>query len=117
MKPNTTNMKVTCPKCGSDQITSSKKGFSGKKAVAGAVLTGGIGILAGTLGSNKIKCTCLACGNTFAAGQGKVVYEPGETPIARHGRKELTEKEKKRANKILLIMGVVILIIVIAANI
>jgi hypothetical protein len=48
-------MKVTCPKCGSDQITSSKKGFSGKKAVAGAVLTGGIGILAGTLGSNKIQ--------------------------------------------------------------
>lgn len=35
-----------CPKCGSNQITSDKKGFSGKKAVAGALLTGGIGILA-----------------------------------------------------------------------
>lgn len=57
--------KVTCPKCGSDQITAIKKGFSGKKAVAGAVLTGGIGLLAGTIGSNKIKVACLACGNTW----------------------------------------------------
>jgi ribosomal protein S27E len=107
-------MKVTCPKCGSDQITSSKKGFSGKKAVAGAVLTGGIGILAGTLGSNKIKCTCLACGNTFAAGQGKVVYESGETPTLNRTR-QLTHTEKKRANKWLFaIIGIIILIVILS---
>jgi hypothetical protein len=62
--------KLLCPKCGSDQITANKKGFSGKKAVAGAVLTGGVGILAGTIGSNKIKITCLSCGNQFKPGQG-----------------------------------------------
>lgn len=61
---------VLCPKCGSDQITANKKGFSGKKAVAGAVLTGGVGILAGTLGSNKVKITCLSCGHEFKPGQG-----------------------------------------------
>ena len=61
---------ILCPKCGSDQVTANKKGFSGRKAVAGAVLTGGIGLLAGTLGSNKIKITCLSCGHQFKPGQG-----------------------------------------------
>lgn len=57
--------KIKCPKCGSDQITADKKGFSGKKAVAGALLTGGIGILAGTIGSNKIEVHCFNCGNSW----------------------------------------------------
>lgn len=57
--------KVHCPKCGSDQITADKKGFSGTKAVAGALVTGGIGILAGTIGSNKIQVHCLNCGNSW----------------------------------------------------
>lgn len=59
---------VKCPKCGSTQLSASKKGFSGKNAVAGAVLTGGIGFLAGTIGSNKIIVTCLACGHQHKAG-------------------------------------------------
>lgn len=67
--------KIVCPKCGSDQITSNKKGFSGKKAIGGAILTGGVGLLAGTLGSNKVKITCLACGNEFKPGEGKIIYE------------------------------------------
>lgn len=60
--------KVQCPKCGSDQFVANKKGFSGGKAVAGAIITGPIGLLAGTLGSSKIKITCLACGHTFKPG-------------------------------------------------
>ena len=60
---------IKCPKCGSTQLTTTKKGFSGKQAVAGAVLTGGIGLLAGTIGSNKIKITCLACGKEFKPGE------------------------------------------------
>jgi hypothetical protein len=59
---------IHCPKCNSTQVTANKKGFSGKKAVAGAILTGGIGILAGTIGSNKILITCLNCGNQFKPG-------------------------------------------------
>jgi DNA-directed RNA polymerase subunit RPC12/RpoP len=59
---------IKCPKCGSTQLFAGKKGFSGKKAVAGAVITGGIGLLAGTIGSNKIKITCLNCGNVFQPG-------------------------------------------------
>jgi hypothetical protein len=67
---------VCCPKCGSNQITAQKKGFSGKKAVAGVVLTGGIGLLAGTIGSDKIKITCLNCGNQFNPGDNKRTINP-----------------------------------------
>lgn len=59
---------IKCPKCSSTQLTANKKGFSGTKAVGGAILTGGIGLLAGTIGSNKINITCLACGNQFKPG-------------------------------------------------
>lgn len=60
---------IKCPKCGSNQLTADKKGFSGTKAVGGAILSGGIGILAGTIGSNKIIITCLACGHQFKPGE------------------------------------------------
>jgi len=60
---------ILCPKCGSNQLTANKKGFSGKKAVAGAIVTGGIGLLAGTIGSNKIIITCLNCGHQFKPGE------------------------------------------------
>jgi len=57
--------KVTCPKCNSDQVTANQKGFSGGKAVAGAVLTGGVGLLAGFHGSKDIIVSCLKCGNSW----------------------------------------------------
>jgi len=67
------NTEIRCPNCNSNQLTANKKGFSGKKAVGGALLTGGIGLLAGTLGSNKVIITCLACGHKFKPGQGKII--------------------------------------------
>lgn len=66
------NDHIHCPKCNSTQVSANKKGFSGKKAVAGAVLTGGIGLLAGTIGSNKVIITCLNCGNQFKPGAKKI---------------------------------------------
>ncbi|WP_077922950.1 hypothetical protein [Spirosoma sp. 209] len=56
---------VRCPKCSSDQITAQKRGFSGGKAVAGAVLTGGVGALAGFHGSDKLDIYCLSCGHKW----------------------------------------------------
>lgn len=53
---------VKCPKCGSSQITAQKKGFSGVKAVGGALVAGGVGLLAGLHGSSDIDVTCLNCG-------------------------------------------------------
>lgn len=78
---------LQCPSCGSTQITANKKGFSGGKALTGAVLTGGIGLLAGTLGSKKIQITCLACGNTFKPGEDKASVEKQKQDIAEMQKK------------------------------
>jgi len=59
---------VKCPKCGSTQISANKKGFSGTKAVAGAVVAGPLGLVAGTHGSGKVRITCLNCGKEFNPG-------------------------------------------------
>lgn len=60
---------LCCPKCHSKELHSEHKGFSGGKALAGAVLAGGIGLLAGTIGSKDVQITCLKCGNKFKAGE------------------------------------------------
>jgi uncharacterized OB-fold protein len=54
-----------CPKCGSISVQPMKKGFSIGKAVVGGVLTGGIGLLAGTIGSKNIEMYCLKCGHKY----------------------------------------------------
>lgn len=64
------NDQIRCPKCGSTQLSTEKKGFGVGKAAAGAVLTGGVGLLAGFIGSNKTKITCLKCGKKFNPGEG-----------------------------------------------
>lgn len=64
---------IGCPICGSTELHVEKQGFSGGKALVGAVLTGGIGLLAGTIGSKNVKITCLKCGNRFKAGEGQTV--------------------------------------------
>ncbi|MBN8833746.1 MAG: hypothetical protein BGO53_08975 [Sphingobacteriales bacterium 39-19] len=61
---------IRCPKCTSTQVTANKKGFSAGKAIGGALLTGGIGLLAGAIGSGKIRITCLSCGHRFKPGEG-----------------------------------------------
>jgi len=65
---NASDQGIRCPKCSSKDLHTDKKGFSGKKAVAGAILTGGIGLVAGTIGSNSVVITCLKCGHKFNAG-------------------------------------------------
>ena len=61
---------IRCPRCGSTQITANKKGYGVGKAAAGVILTGGIGLLAGGIGSNKVIITCLKCGHKFKPGHG-----------------------------------------------
>ncbi len=60
---------VACPECGSEKITTNKKGFDVGKAAAGGVLTGGVGLLAGFISSRKIQVTCLKCGHSWIAGK------------------------------------------------
>lgn len=59
-----------CPHCGSHNITplgQHKKAFSVGKAVGGAILTGGIGAVAGFAGkkTKKVDYVCNNCGKTF----------------------------------------------------
>lgn len=67
---NKENQKLKCPNCGSTNIQplgQHRKGFSVGKAVGGAVLTGGVGTLAGFAGKNTKKTTfvCMDCGKQF----------------------------------------------------
>ena len=64
---------LCCPKCASRELHAEHKGFSGGKALAGVLVTGGIGLLAGTIGSRETQITCLKCGNRFKAGEAKVI--------------------------------------------
>lgn len=60
---------VLCPNCGSvhvDLVGKSRKGFSAGKAVAGAALAGGVGLLAGFAGKkNGTEFFCYSCHKTF----------------------------------------------------
>jgi predicted nucleic-acid-binding Zn-ribbon protein len=47
---------IKCPKCGSTQIHSGKRGWK---------------LTTGFLGSSSIVMTCLKCGHKFKPGQGK----------------------------------------------
>jgi len=59
-----------CPKCGSTSLSANKKGFGAGKAVAGMVVTGGVGgAVFGAAGSGKVVVTCLNCGHRFKPGQ------------------------------------------------
>lgn len=59
------NNTACCPKCGSTSLSANKKGFGIGKAVVGAALTGGIGLIAGNIGAKKVIVTCLNCGNQW----------------------------------------------------
>lgn len=60
--------KIKCPSCGSTNIQAlgNRKGFSAGKALGGALLTGGIGLLAGFAGKKgHYDVLCSDCGRTF----------------------------------------------------
>lgn len=60
---------VYCPKCYSTSLSANKKGFGIGKAVVGASLIGGFGLVAGIIGAQKVMVTCLKCGHQFMAGK------------------------------------------------
>ena len=65
IKENKKNGIACCPKCGSTSISAGKRGFGFGKAVVGATLTLGVGVLAGGIGANKTVVTCLNCGHKW----------------------------------------------------
>lgn len=61
--------KMFCPRCQSYHLTTNQNGYSVGKAATGFLLVGAVGLLAGGLGKNKIKITCLECNYSFNAGE------------------------------------------------
>ena len=114
--------KLYCPFCGSSQLTANKKGFGAGKAVAGAVLTGGVGLLAGFIGSGNVKITCLNCGCQWKPGQLKT------TPLSEYEKRgyynnlRIKEEERRKAeepmitsSKVILVVSVIIWILLMMA--
>ncbi len=69
--------RLLCPKCMSDKIETVKQGFSAGKAIAGTVVFGLQGALAGSIGASKDRFVCLRCGHTFNIGEA-YVHNSGE---------------------------------------
>ena len=57
-----------CPRCLSTDIRDDKKGYGLGKGLAGAIVAGPLGLAAGMIGKDNVKCTCLKCGYKFKAG-------------------------------------------------
>jgi len=102
---------ISCPKCGSTQISANKNGFSGKKALLGDIIAGPVGLLAGTFGSSKVVITCLACGHRFKPGDGRVSSNPSsynttqtDSPISK------TQPGKSKGHGCLVIIIAILLI-------
>ena len=104
---------IKCPKCGSTQLHADKKGFSAGKAIGGAVLTGGIGLLAGFHGSKKVIITCLSCGNKFRPGEN--VVQNRVDAISCDERKKQKELEKKQRKMALILLAIAVIIGIIIA--
>lgn len=54
-----------CPRCLSTQISVQKKGFNMVRGVSGNNLVPGLGMLAGTVGANKLVRSCPYCGHVW----------------------------------------------------
>lgn len=56
---------IRCPKCGSIQVATVKRGFSWGWGIAGFFLIPGFGILLGFCGSKKRRLKCTSCGRKW----------------------------------------------------
>ena len=60
------NNVIRCPKCGSTDVYTGKKGFGIGKAVVGTAVTGLVGgVLLGSMGRKKLEHTCINCNHRF----------------------------------------------------
>lgn len=60
---------VTCPVCGSAQLSAGKKGYDAGAGCCGAILVGPLGLLCGAAESSDVMITCLKCGHQWKAGR------------------------------------------------
>ena len=109
MEEQNINNQLYCPFCGSSHLAANKKGFGAGKALTGAVLTGGIGLLAGFIGSGDVKVTCLQCGGKFNPGQLRT------TPLSEYDKRgyyslQRAKEEQRRKEEELMTTGTKVLL-------
>lgn len=104
------NDQLYCPKCGSSQLTANKKGFGAGKALTGAILTGGVGLLAGFIGSGKVKVTCLKCGTKMNAGSLRITPLPPPLPPKKLTKEELKKQTKDEIKSTLIVSTIIVLL-------
>ena len=107
---------VYCPFCGSTNLITNQKGFGAGKALTGALLTGGIGLLAGFIGSKDIKVTCMHCKETIGI-EGVQTTPPSEELKreflkARSPERYKSREDKKNENVIMIIITILLLPII-----
>jgi transcription elongation factor Elf1 len=83
--------KTSCPNCGSEQISITKKALSGKKGIAGTIAVVAAGVLAGKHKSNDVLAVCSNCGKSWepsASSRSKQkIYETWKASIFHHYEK------------------------------
>ena len=104
--------KLYCPHCGSSQLVANKKGFGAGKALTGAVLTGGVGLLAGFIGSGKVKVTCLKCGKKWNPGE--LLTKSKKEMIEEMRKKSAETNNEEESNPMIIWIGIISLIILFA---
>ncbi|MDR0865003.1 MAG: zinc ribbon domain-containing protein [Candidatus Symbiothrix sp.] len=87
--------KIICPKCGSPNLHSGKKGYSLKKGGIGWAIAGGVGLLGGLIGSNEIIITCLFCGHKFNPGEEQVSLNKNQYSYSNEEMSKEVEKIKE----------------------
>jgi len=64
-------LRIQCPKCSSQHITISKKGFHVGQAAAGGIVLGLVGLAAGMIGSKDYEFACLGCNHKWGLSKPK----------------------------------------------
>lgn len=90
---------IFCPKCFSTHVHSEQQGFSGGKALVGAITVGAVGLLAGTIGSKKVQLTCLKCGCKFLAGEAFIATHKKKDEIIKGYQKVMLDKGELKASQ------------------
>jgi len=54
---------IKCPRCNSTNVSTGTKGYGLVKGATGGLILGPIGLMAGLIGSKRIRIDCLLCGH------------------------------------------------------
>lgn len=101
---------MSCPKCGSNNITTNNKGYGIGKGIIGTMLIGPLGLLAGNIGKHDIKCTCLDCGHQWDLKTQIQQQEFNKIVTTVNNAQEENPEETLEVKTILIILTIIIIL-------